>query len=165
MDAQDRSTATPAPTTDDTSVNGGHQTDKDNNKEVIIKSPADITLAIHIQVFSGKTPSATSIITLPASKCTLLSDLRAEVVKACSERKDLKEATVEYTDDLLCHIQDLNKVTFRLEEDGHVATMNITRTKIDSTCAFPEHDYEAWYYRNILRGKQDVYKAEVKIEV
>ncbi|KIX94126.1 uncharacterized protein Z520_10152 [Fonsecaea multimorphosa CBS 102226] len=163
---------------------------KHYDNEVIIRSPMNITLDVIVRVVSGgkAAPESSSAsffnMTLPASKCSLLSDLRLHIaVTGSRDARLLEEATAtkpappcsddddDDDDDgpgislrLLRLVRDLSKVTFRLEEDGHVAKLNITPTRIDSSCVFPETEYEAWYYRNVLRGNQRVYTVEVKIE-
>ncbi|OAP65722.1 hypothetical protein AYL99_01694 [Fonsecaea erecta] len=138
------------------------------DSEVIIRSPTNITLDVTVRV-SGKAPTPALNITLPAGKCSLLSDLRAHI--AATGSGDASTLCSNNDKDgwplgkrLLHLIRDLRKVTFRLEEDGHIAKLNITRTRIDASCVFPETEYEAWYYRNVLRGKQRVYTVEVNIE-
>ncbi|KIW29407.1 uncharacterized protein PV07_05223 [Cladophialophora immunda] len=139
------------------------------DSEVIIRSPTNITLDVTVRV-GGKAPGPAFTVTLSACKCSLLSDLRAHIVVRGSRDARLQETTTlppcgdGGDSSLLRRIRDLRRVTFRLEEDGHVARLNITPTRIDASCVFPETEYEAWYYRNILRGNQRVYAVEVNIE-
>lgn len=132
--------------------------------EIIVRSPSNIKLDVQVLI-GGKVPKCSFTYQFTAAKCSLLSDLRAQLVSAGSERTELQQATLWSDGHLLRLMKDLNHVTFRLQEDGHVARMNITPTKVDRSCAFPETEYEAWFYRNILRGNLKEYRVEVKIVV
>lgn len=133
--------------------------------EIFIRSPANITLSVNIRVVHGKALISSSVVDLPANKCSLLSDLRAQVVIATSNGAKLQNGPLWEDSDLKCQVCNLQKVAFRLEEDGHIATMTIAPTQICALTVFPHLNYETWYYRNVLRGNQNVYKVEVTIQI
>lgn len=130
--------------------------------KVIVRSPGSILLDVSVHIQGNESKSAFNF-ALSASRCSKLSDLRSQLVSAGSEDSKLQAATGCKDSNLLDRMKDLDRVIFRLEEDGHVARMNITPSRVDRSCAFPDIEYEAWYYRNILRGNLEVYKVEVRI--
>lgn len=133
--------------------------------EIFIRSPANITLSVNIKVVHEKTLTSTLVVDLPANKCSLLSDLRAQVVVATLNGAKLQKRQLWKDSDLKREICNLQQVKFALEEDGYVATMSIAPTKICNLTVFPHLIYEAWYYRNVLRGNQRVYGVEVTIQI
>jgi hypothetical protein len=157
---------------DDTALNIDSKADLSDATDIspqnhitkVTRDTADISLKVIVQV-NGKVPKSTLDFILCAARCGTLDELRTNITAAGSEEQKLQDATLWKDDNLLRLIKDLNRVTFRLEEDGHVARMNITPTKVDRSCAFPETEYEAWFYRNIVRGNQEYYRVDVKIEV
>ncbi|EXJ70102.1 uncharacterized protein A1O5_07175 [Cladophialophora psammophila CBS 110553] len=134
------------------------------NSDIILRSPRNITLNVNIRV-GGKAPNSTLNMTFSAGKCGRLIGLRGLIAAKGSRDASLLDAAVRNHTSLLRLVSDLCKVTFRLEEDGHVANLTIAPTKIDTSCVFPETQYGTWYYRNILRGNQEMYMVEVNIEL
>ncbi|EXJ91755.1 hypothetical protein A1O3_00305 [Capronia epimyces CBS 606.96] len=128
------------------------------------RSTFDITLQVTIQV-GGNVPKSTHSFEMPAVNSTTLNELRANIVSVGSENRALQRMTLWEDASLERLIKDLNRVTFKLEEDGHAASMNITPTRVDRRCAFPETEYGAWYYRNVRRGKKTMYEVNVYITV
>ncbi|KIW92481.1 uncharacterized protein Z519_06328 [Cladophialophora bantiana CBS 173.52] len=134
------------------------------NRDIILRSPGNITLDVNIRV-GGKAPKSILNMTFSAGKCGRLIGLQALIAAKGSQDARLLDAALRNDTSLLRLVTDLCKVTFRLEEDGHVANLTIAPTKIDTSCVFPETEYGTWYYRNILRGNQEVYMVEVNIEL
>lgn len=130
----------------------------------LVRPAAEVILKVAIRI-SGKVRRSTMDFDLCAADCCALNYLRASIIAAGAEGGRLQKATLWMEDDIQLMMRDLNRVTFKLEEDGHVAKMSITRTKVDRSCAFPETEYKAWFYRNVARGKLDAYTVEVDIEV
>jgi hypothetical protein len=126
-----------------------------------LRDSASITLAMTIQITNKSSIEKTFTHRSSATKFSTLYALRDGIVKTCSKAdpklcKDLE---------LVRLVRDLAKVTYKLEEDGFAASLSLAPTRIDRACAFPESDYEAWFYRNVLRGNKAVYMVEVKIDI
>ncbi|KAK4935265.1 hypothetical protein LTR10_023659 [Elasticomyces elasticus] len=127
----------------------------------ISRDAESISLTITVLFTSNKSIKYTLIHHIPAAKCDSLYDLRHEIVTMCSE----ENAPLCNEIDLVRLIRDWTKVTFKLEEDGFAADHTWAPTTIDRACAFPESIYEAWFFRNVLRGNKAEYTVDVKIHM
>ncbi|EXJ93502.1 hypothetical protein A1O1_01894 [Capronia coronata CBS 617.96] len=136
----------------------------DNKTGVMMRYPAAITLHVSIQV-EGKVPRSTHSFDLSAATSPTLPELRNAIVSAGSVNRTLQRMTLWQDDHLERFVKDLDHVTFRLQEDGHMAAMNVTPTNITRQCAFPDMEYKAWFYRNVQRGKMTRYDVQVSIVV
>ncbi len=153
------STASPVDLTESTETPPQNQDQTESSRD-----KAEVNLEVFVQV-DGRVPKSNLEFTLRAADCGTLDAFRTNMISAGSKERKLQEATLWKDDNLLRLVRDLYRVTYRLEEDGHVARMNITPTKVDRYCAFPETEYEAWFYRNIVRGNRKSYRVDVKIQV
>ncbi|KAI1619480.1 hypothetical protein EDD37DRAFT_207199 [Exophiala viscosa] len=125
------------------------------------RDPESISLTITVRFISDKSVKYTLIHHAPATKCESPYDTRHEIVTICSR----ENAPLCKDIDLVRLIRDWTKVTFKLEEDGFAADHTRAPTTIDQSCAFPESIYEAWFFRNVLRGNKAVYEVDVKINI
>ncbi|KAG9770179.1 hypothetical protein KCU88_g6683, partial [Aureobasidium melanogenum] len=154
----------------------------DTNTPVLLRDPQTVTLAITIQVRakshqtitpqasteSSSSSSFTFTFTTSASNCTSLMSLRDLLVAKNSQSRSflslhLLNAAENNCLNLDQLVQDLDRVTFKLEEDGHVATMNMTPARVDRSRAFPAVEYEAWFWRNVRRGHKASYGVQVNV--
>ncbi|KAL2418042.1 hypothetical protein ABEF95_000925 [Exophiala dermatitidis] len=152
----------------------------DTTAPVVLRDPQTVTLAITIQVHaksnqtmtpqaSTESSSSTSSFTFTtlASTCTSLMSLRDLLVaKNSPSRSFLSLRLLNAENNSLNFnqlVQGLSQVTFKLEEDGHVATMNMTPARVDRSRAFPAAEYEAWFWRNVRRGHKASYGVQVNV--
>lgn len=126
-----------------------------------IRDSANITLAITIRVNNKSSHEGIFTHHKPAAQANTLYTLRDAIVATCSEAEP--ELCEEI--DFVRMVHDLSRVTYKLEEDGYAASMSLEPTRIDRASAFPESEYEAWFYRNVLRGNKAVYMVDVKIDI
>src|SRR5882757_8660013 len=60
--------------------------------EVLVRCPGNINLDVNVQI-TGKVPKSTFAFNFSAAKCSILSDLRAQLVSVSSENAKLQKTT------------------------------------------------------------------------
>lgn len=150
-----------------TGAGRGHQgSSAGHETEVVVPHRTADNVNLHIMLQAeGNVPKSTYNFLLPAAGLDTLDKLREQIVAKGTANRALQRMTLwedQHVDSLM---RDLDHVTFKLEEDGYAATMNITPTTITRRNAFPETEYAVWYYRAVHRGRHDVYTINVYIKV
>jgi hypothetical protein len=149
-----------------------------------VRDPGLINLAVSLQITTtGDTdnppPSQDFLFLLEASDCPTISQFCDRLAKATSPSgasgasgatETNKINMVNMVESIFYppnsphrRIPDLSKVNIKLEEDGYIADLTITPTKLNASSVFPDLQYRAWYYRNIIKGRGD--KAEYAVDV
>jgi hypothetical protein len=135
-----------------------------SDDSIILRSPSNVSLSLTVSFVDAK-DNPLSILessTICADKCEELNSLRSQVFSTVLDKGNDSERALADSD-LLQNITNLKVVSFRLEEDGNVASMNITPTRINESCPMPYKIYESWHYRNVLRGKLKEYRVDVRV--
>ncbi|KAK7902561.1 hypothetical protein LTR67_002207 [Exophiala xenobiotica] len=146
-----------------------------------VRDPGLINLAVSLQITTtGDTdnppPSQDFLFLLEASDCPTISQFCDRLAKATSvsgvsgATETNKINMVNMVESIFYppnsphrRIPDLSNVNIKLEEDGYIADLTITPTKLNASSVFPDLQYRAWYYRNIIKGRGD--KAEYAVDV
>ncbi|KAK5191852.1 hypothetical protein LTR99_008418 [Exophiala xenobiotica] len=146
-----------------------------------VRDPGLINLAVSLQITTtGDTdnppPSQDFLFLLEASDCPTISQFCDRLAKAASASVasgttetnmvhlvNMVESIFYPPESPHRRIPDLSKVNIKLEEDGYIADLTITPTKLNSSSVFPDLQYRAWYHRNIIKGRGD--KAEYAVDV
>ncbi|KAJ9500133.1 hypothetical protein H2202_004524 [Exophiala xenobiotica] len=149
-----------------------------------VRDPGLINLVVSLQITTtgdtentDNTPhSQDFLLLLEASDCPTISQFCDRLAKATSvsgvsgATETNKINMVNMVESIFYppnsphrRIPDLSKVNIKLEEDGYIADLTITPTKLNASSVFPDLQYRAWYYRNIIKGRGD--KAEYAVDV
>ncbi|KIW57956.1 hypothetical protein PV05_02510 [Exophiala xenobiotica] len=127
-----------------------------------VRDPGLVSLAVSLEIATGNTQTSQELL-LHASDCPTISQFCDRLATSASGAADMVESTFYPPNSPPGRVPDLSRVSIKLEEDGYIAEFMITPTRLNASSPFPDLQYRAWYYRNIIKGRGD--KAEYTVDV
>lgn len=127
-----------------------------------VRDPGLVSLAVSLQMATGDAQTSQEFL-LDASDCPTISQFCDRLATSASGAADMVESTFSPPNSSPRRVPDLSRVSIKLEEDGYIAEFMMTPTKLNASSPFPDLQYRAWYYRNIVKGRGD--KAEYTVDV